>query len=160
HELLLDGLGQLALLVERSARQIALEHERHRNDEEQDEEQCGEAAQDEGGHRDAASCHTRGAGPTAFAARAAICVILATAMRHALCILCLILCGSARAVIVYGDDPGYATPSGAGTGWDYVGTIVGGSGVFLGNYAGSYWVLTAGHVGAGTFTLGGMTYAE
>ncbi len=35
------------------------------------------------------------------------------------------------------------------TGWDYVGTVNGCSGVYLGNG----WVLTAGHVGAGTFTL-------
>ena len=35
------------------------------------------------------------------------------------------------------------------TGWDYVGSIGGASGVYLGNG----WVLTAGHVGAGTFIL-------
>jgi len=41
------------------------------------------------------------------------------------------------------------------TGWDYVGTVNGASGVYLGNG----WVLTAGHVGAGTFTLKGTAYA-
>jgi len=39
-------------------------------------------------------------------------------------------------------------------GWDYVGTVNGASGVYLGNG----WVLTAGHVGAGTFTLDGTSY--
>jgi hypothetical protein len=40
------------------------------------------------------------------------------------------------------------------TGWDYVGSMNGASGVYLGNG----WVLTAGHVGAGDFTLSGNTY--
>lgn len=40
------------------------------------------------------------------------------------------------------------------TGWDYVGSMNGASGVYLGNG----WVLTAGHVGAGDFTLAGNTY--
>ncbi|HET6553628.1 MAG TPA: trypsin-like serine protease [Dyella sp.] len=42
------------------------------------------------------------------------------------------------------------------TGWDYVGQVNGASGVYLGNG----WVLTAGHVGQGTFTLDGNNYAE
>jgi hypothetical protein len=40
------------------------------------------------------------------------------------------------------------------TGWDYVGNINRGSGVYLGNG----WVLTAQHVGFGNFNLGGFTY--
>jgi hypothetical protein len=40
------------------------------------------------------------------------------------------------------------------TGWDYVGTVNGASAVYLGNS----WVITAGHVGAGTFSLGGTSY--
>jgi hypothetical protein len=40
------------------------------------------------------------------------------------------------------------------TGWDYVGVVNGGSGVYLGND----WVITAGHVGPGNFTLNGVTY--
>ena len=40
------------------------------------------------------------------------------------------------------------------TGWDYVGSMNGASGVYLGNG----WVLTAGHVGAGNFTLGDNSY--
>jgi hypothetical protein len=40
------------------------------------------------------------------------------------------------------DDPGFYN----------VGTIVGqGSGIYLGNFGGEYWVLTANHVGGGTF---------
>lgn len=41
------------------------------------------------------------------------------------------------------------------TGWDYVGTIGGASGVYLGNN----WVVTAAHVGAGSFTVAGLTYS-
>lgn len=40
-------------------------------------------------------------------------------------------------------------------GWDYVGTINGASGVYLGNG----WVITASHVGASTFTLGATSYS-
>jgi hypothetical protein len=49
------------------------------------------------------------------------------------------------------DIPNWNTGWGASnvTGWDYVGQINGAGGVYLG-YG---WVLTAGHVGAGTFTL-------
>jgi len=39
-------------------------------------------------------------------------------------------------------------------GWSYVGSMNGASGVYLGNG----WVITAGHVGAGNFTLNGNTY--
>jgi hypothetical protein len=41
------------------------------------------------------------------------------------------------------------------TGWNYVGQVNGASGVYLGNG----WVLTAGHVGAGDFTLNGTDYS-
>jgi hypothetical protein len=53
--------------------------------------------------------------------------------------------------------PGWSTGWGSGntnTGWNYVGQVNGASGVYLGNG----WVLTAGHVGAGNFSLGGFTY--
>jgi len=43
--------------------------------------------------------------------------------------------------------------------WNYVGTVNGASGVYLGAYNGTYWVLTAGHVGLGDFTLAGTTYS-
>jgi hypothetical protein len=54
------------------------------------------------------------------------------------------------------DIPNWTTGWGASnlTGWNYVGQINGASGVYLGNG----WVLTAGHVGYGNFTLGGVTY--
>jgi hypothetical protein len=41
------------------------------------------------------------------------------------------------------------------TGWDYVGTVAAGGGSASGVYLGNGWVLTAGHVGSGTFQLGG-----
>jgi len=40
--------------------------------------------------------------------------------------------------------------------YHYVGALNGSSGTYLGNG----WVLTANHVGAGDFTLGGVTYSE
>lgn len=45
------------------------------------------------------------------------------------------------------------------TAWDYVGSIGQPSGVYLGNYGGEHWVLTAGHVGSGTLLLGGHSYS-
>jgi hypothetical protein len=67
---------------------------------------------------------------------------------------------SARAVIVAGGDGTQNTTGSGVSGWDYVGAITSGgaSGVYLGDYGGSYWVLTAAHVGAGAFTLDGVTY--
>ena len=55
------------------------------------------------------------------------------------------------------DIPNWTTGWGSGgvTGWDYVGTVNGASGVYVGNG----WVLTAGHVGGGTFSLGGNSYS-
>jgi len=64
----------------------------------------------------------------------------------------------ARGVIVAGGDgSGNTTGDGVG-GWDYVGAVGGASGVYLGNYDGNDWVLTAAHVGAGSFTLNGVSY--
>jgi len=48
-------------------------------------------------------------------------------------------------------DPG--TPP-----WNYVGAIGDASGVYLGDYDGINWVLTASHVGPGNFVLNGITY--
>jgi hypothetical protein len=80
-------------------------------------------------------------------------------MRRALFLPFLLCCGMARAVILSGGDgSGNATGAGAGSGWDYVGSIGGASGVYLGDYGGSQWVLTAAHVGAGSFTLNNATY--
>lgn len=50
-------------------------------------------------------------------------------------------------------DPGNAA-------WNYVGSIGGASGEFLGTFDGESWVITATHVGGGAFTLGGVTYQE
>lgn len=44
------------------------------------------------------------------------------------------------------------------TGWNYVGIVAGGGGSASGVYLGNGWVLTAGHVGAAPFTLGGGQY--
>lgn len=43
------------------------------------------------------------------------------------------------------------------TGWNYVGEI---NGAASGTYLGDGWVLTAGHVGPGTFDLDGNSYSE
>jgi hypothetical protein len=55
------------------------------------------------------------------------------------------------------DIPNWTTGWGSSsvTGWDYVGTVNGASGVYLGNG----WVITAGHVGGGTFSVGGNSYS-
>lgn len=45
-------------------------------------------------------------------------------------------------------------PSAGMDGWNYVGQVNGASGTYLGNG----WVVTAAHVGAGNFSLGGVTY--
>jgi hypothetical protein len=58
---------------------------------------------------------------------------------------------------ISGTVTGWSSGWGTGntnTGWDYVGSVNGASGVYLGNG----WVLTAGHVGAGNFTLAGNVY--
>jgi len=58
-------------------------------------------------------------------------------------------------------DTGWTQPAGQTgvTGWNYVGTVAGGGGTASGVYLGNNWVLTAGHVGTGTFTLGGTAYS-
>jgi len=73
--------------------------------------------------------------------------------------LAILAAPSLHAVIVAGGDGTQnTTGAGAGTGWNYVGTRGVGSGVYLGNFDGNDWVLTANHVGAGSFTLGSTTY--
>jgi len=62
---------------------------------------------------------------------------------------------SARAVIS-GSTYNYSDPGSAP--WNYVGSLNGASGVYLGDYNNTNWVLTAAHVGWGNFTLGGATY--
>lgn len=48
--------------------------------------------------------------------------------------------------------------SGSITAWDHVGSIGIASGVYLGNYGGEHWVITAAHVDGGSFSLNGYTY--
>jgi hypothetical protein len=81
-------------------------------------------------------------------------------MRFKLACLTLALSLShAAAVVVSGPDGSInTTGAGAGDGWNYVGTVGGASGIYLGNYNGGYWVMTAAHVGAGNFTLNASTY--
>jgi hypothetical protein len=86
----------------------------------------------------------------------------------ALILLFLLMGSPARAILVGSSTYNTAAPTGSDianwstgwgaigvTGWDYVGTVNGASGVYLGNN----WVLTAAHVGAGNFTLGSTSYA-
>jgi hypothetical protein len=73
-----------------------------------------------------------------------------------LLVACLALAAAtpARAVLIdFGDGTGNTTNPGF-FGWDYVGEVNNLTGTYLGNG----WVLTANHVGAGNFTLGGVTY--
>jgi hypothetical protein len=71
----------------------------------------------------------------------------------------LISISVARAVVISGVDGTInTTGTNAGGGWDYVGAMNGASGIYLGEYNGGYWVLTARHVNAGNFTLSGTTY--
>jgi hypothetical protein len=79
----------------------------------------------------------------------------------------LALCLQGRAVVLAGGDgsTNSTSPSTAwgDQGWSYVGQVNGGSGVYLGEYGGANWVLTAGHVfndgGNRSFSLNGSTYA-
>lgn len=85
-----------------------------------------------------------------------------------LVILALCFAGQSRAVEV-GSTYQTAAPTGTDianwntgwaqsgiTGWNYVGEINGGA---SGTYLGDGWVLTAGHVGPGTFSLNGNSYS-
>ena len=55
---------------------------------------------------------------------------------------------------------GWVQPPGQSgiTGWNYVGIVAGGGGAASGVYLRNGWVLTAGHVGPGNFTLGSGQY--
>lgn len=61
-------------------------------------------------------------------------------------------------VINGGSGTGQTTAPGSGVPWDNVGSIGGTTGIYLGTFGGSYWALTAAHVGAGNLNLGGTTY--
>ncbi len=65
-----------------------------------------------------------------------------------------------RAVVIADvDGSGNVSAPADDPGWANVGRIGGASGVYLGNYGGQYWVLTASHVGAGDILLGSTTYS-
>ncbi len=82
--------------------------------------------------------------------------------------LLLLTAASLPAVIVAGGDGTQNTTSPTSDqGWSYVGSVnysdgnLNASGIYLGQYGGSYWVLTANHVansGLGSYTLNGTTY--
>lgn len=82
--------------------------------------------------------------------------------------LLLLTAASLPAVIVAGGDGTQNTTSPASDqGWSYVGSVnfsngnLNASGIYLGQYGGSYWVLTAKHVadsGLGSYTLNGTNY--
>src|SRR5476651_676959 len=79
---------------------------------------------------------------------------------RALLVGCLLLAvPAARAVIIAGTDGTLNTTApGNGAPWDHVGSIGGTTGVYLGDYGGGYWVITADHVGLGTITLNNVPY--
>ena len=86
-------------------------------------------------------------------------------MRRTVLLWAALLCATgARALVIDGGNgtQNFTAPSGTGThsdpGFANVGNMGGGTGVYLGDYNGNYWVLTAGHVGIGNITLGGTTY--
>ena len=66
---------------------------------------------------------------------------------------------SANAIVLAGESRTNITYPGIELAFNHVGIVNHGeSGVYLGNYHGKSWVLTANHVGPGSFELGGVTY--
>jgi len=63
-----------------------------------------------------------------------------------LCLAALLAVRAAAIVIDGGTGTENFTDPGTGVPWAYVGSVGGGSGVYLGNYGGNHWVLTASHV--------------
>ena len=61
---------------------------------------------------------------------------------------------SEAVVLVGGDGSGNTTAPLDDPGFNNVGN----RGVYLGNYSGNHWVITAAHVGAGTINFGGISY--
>jgi hypothetical protein len=69
------------------------------------------------------------------------------------------LTNSEAIVLASGDTTANTSGSRTGLPLDHVGIVNNGeSGVYLGNYHGKAWVLTANHSGPGSFELGGITY--
>lgn len=73
-------------------------------------------------------------------------------------LLSLSLLTSAPALVINGGTASNASDPGAGLPWGNVGAVAGGTGIYLGTFGGSYWMLTAAHVGAANVTLGSTTY--
>ncbi len=75
-------------------------------------------------------------------------------------ILCtILLAGALNAVVIStGDGQGNTTAPVDDFGFANVGRRDVASAIYLGNYGGEYWVMTAHHVGAGNVVLGGITY--
>jgi hypothetical protein len=74
--------------------------------------------------------------------------------------LSLVIASVLRGVVIAGDNGSTNTSAPANDpGWANVGIIGSASGVYLGNYGGNYWVLTASHVGVGSILLEGNTFA-
>jgi hypothetical protein len=61
-------------------------------------------------------------------------------------------------ILTDGNGSFHTDSSGIGAAWNYVGAINGASGIYLGQYNGNSWVMTANHVGVGSFTLAGISY--
>lgn len=78
--------------------------------------------------------------------------------RIAFLIMTLSLAEVSAVVVAGADGTINTTGTGAGDGWNYVGTVNGASGIFLGTYGGAFWVLGADHVGPGDFVLNSTTY--
>lgn len=76
-------------------------------------------------------------------------------------IFCVLSAQGVFAVVTWGGANEAGSSSVAG--WDYVGSCHGtygsASGVFLGEYNGSYWVASCNHVEAYDFTINGQTYS-
>jgi len=68
-----------------------------------------------------------------------------------------------KAIVIYGGGSVANTvaPTGGANGdpgWGNIGSVNGATGVYLGNYGGSFWALTASHVSGGDLALLGNTY--
>jgi hypothetical protein len=81
-------------------------------------------------------------------------------MKASLAIVCIAFVASltvSRAiVIVGGTGTENFTDPGGGLPWAHVGSVGGATGVYLGNYGGNHWVLTASHVVGSGSTLGNL----
>lgn len=83
-------------------------------------------------------------------------------MRRSAAPLCLalLLASRAAAIVIHGGTgtENFSAPTGSGPAGDPGFANVGDRGVYLGNYGGNHWVLTATHVGAGDIKFGATTY--